>query len=657
MNLSVEQQKIIDHREGALLVIAAAGSGKTRVLTERIKSLLNEPKVRFHVLALTFTNKAAEEMKERLTDVTDIDKRAYIGTIHSFCLEVLEQHGYAIDMPQIPQLFERQEDLMALIMQVYSRPGNEDLMQVYQSRDTRQQQQLISNSLNYISSKKKNLKGVEAFNILDKDIDNESRQRLFDDYNLLLHQQGAMDFDDVIINAYRILAERPKVARLYQRQYKYIAIDEAQDLNFAQYELLKILCGNECNNVLMVGDTKQSLYHFNGSDIKMMKELFVRDFNAQKIELNTNFRSADEIIKAANKVNASSMKVFEQQGLKGQVNIWPCNNEKEEASRVINEVQSILNKSIYKEGEFEEEIKTTDIAILARSRYLLDNVEKYLLESNIPFQIKSSITHGDWDSCLIRIFDLGLRIIAHPSDELHFNVILNELGIKDHIFKRNYTEGLHKLSELESAITQENIKQYKAVLKAWSLASDKRFNLSKAFDHLEEYAKSLKPEASINANEVEEAFSKYGNPEEIPDDAIQEIIADIERYRELWRTYARNTPFDQKNLQHFKIQISLGTILPKKEANGITLSTIHQAKGLEYKVVFLVGLDQGSLPYYKSLKARGAKLREEQNIFYVGITRAKRLLYISYPENRFMPWDMDKPRPQKPSEYLKLLND
>jgi DNA helicase II / ATP-dependent DNA helicase PcrA len=379
MNLSERQIEIVNHKDGALLVTASAGSGKTRVLTERIKRLLEEEEGNFHVLALTFTNKTAKEMKDRLDGVKDIDRRAFIGTIHGFCHEVIEKHGYAIGLNEVPQIFEKNEDKISILIQVFEKKGNEDLQKYYINKTTQEQEKFIYNALSYISSQKKNLKGISRFNELDKDIDNRNIQKMYDEYNNLLRDQNAMDFDEVIISAYRIFAERPSIAKIYRKQYQYISIDEAQDLNFAQYEFLKILCNGEHKNILMVGDSKQSLYHFNGSDKKFMENYFVVDFNAQIKKLDLNYRSSKAVIDVANKINPGSMQGFKTDII-GDFQIQTCLNEEEEAIWITDKIETLLK----------QRIQESEIAILARNRYLFKEIENELQKRNIKFYFKKN---------------------------------------------------------------------------------------------------------------------------------------------------------------------------------------------------------------------------------------------------------------------------
>ena len=641
------QKEIINHKEGALLVMASAGSGKTRVLTERIKMLMNIPNEKFHILALTFTNKAAGELKERLLEVRDIDSRTFIGTFHSFCLDVIQRHGYAIGLKEQPHIFEKIEDRTNLLIQVFEKPENWDLRKHYENKDQREQQLFISNALTYISTKKKHLKGIEKFESLDHDIEKELIQKMYREYNDLLNIQNAMDFDDVLIKAYQIFSDRDSIAKLYRKQYKYIFIDEAQDLNFAQYELLKIICNGEHKNVMMVGDIKQSLYHFNGSDIMYMQEHFVRDFQSKTINLNTNYRSSKAIIEVANKIFSEGMQGYDTQVL-GKFKVFDnCETEKEEAIQVVEEIEKYLLTKKYSEDNYETPISENDIAVLARNRYLLNHIEEEFKSRNIPFYFKKGTDGLSLDSQMMKVFDLGLRVLINPVDILHFTEILTlySIDIDNNVFIN--IKGIEKLKKVLEYISENEKDSYKALIESWTiLEKQQKFNLREAL-------LSIKNDyASENSHTVNEPIEQYGKSIEEENAAIRFDIEEIEKYYNL---YSKNTSSELKSLAHFKTQLSLGLIIPKKEENGVVLSTIHLTKGLEYPIVFIVGMDDGSLPYYKSKNTGGKALLEEKNIFYVAVTRAKRALYLSYPKSRIMPWNPNSPKSMKPSEFLNEL--
>jgi len=642
------QEEIINHKEGALLVMASAGSGKTRVLTERIKELLKNDTEKFHVLALTFTNKAAEELKERLSAVRNIEKRAFVGTFHSFCLEVIRSHGYAINKSVQPHIFEKNEDRTNLLIQVFEKPENWDLRKHYENKNPKEQQLFINNALSYISKKKKQLKGIEKFDFLDGDSEKELIQKMYREYNDLLKLQNAMDFDDVLIYAYQIFSDRTAIAKLYRNQFKYIFIDEAQDLNFAQYELLKIICNGEHNNVMMVGDVKQSLYDFNGSDYIYMKNNFIEDFNAETKNLNTNYRSSKKIIEVANSVFPDTMQESDSV-VTGMFKIFDnCEDEKAEANAIVEEIKKYLKQGKYQEKGFTgDDIAYNDIAILARSRYLLKHVKEKLEQEDLRYYLKKGSDNLILDSQLIKIFDLGLRVLINPLDVLHFSEILEIYSIGKDISNFNNNSGLEKLKSINEYINEEDRVLYSLLIESWTILNNQnKFNLREALVPIK---KLFEIE---NTSFVNEPYEVYENKNLDENTAIR---FDVEEFEKYYSIYARNTPAELKSLTHFKTQLSLGLILPEKEEDGIVLSTIHLAKGLEYEIVFVLGLDDGSLPFYKSKQSGGKALAEEKNIFYVAVTRAKRALYLSYPKSRIMPWNPSYPKITKASEFLSGL--
>ena len=641
------QEEIINYKDGALLVKASPGSGKTTVLTKRIKSLLSNKEAKFHVLALTFTNKAADELKDRLDDVRDIDKRAFVGTFHSFCLDIIQRHGYAIGLKEQPHIFEKNEDRTNLLIQVFEKPENWDLRKHYEKKNTREQQLFIINALAYISKKKKQLKGIEKFDFLDNDKEKDLIQKMYREYNDLLVLQNAMDFDDVLIKAYQIFTERESIAKSYRKQYKYIFIDEAQDLNFAQYELLKVICNGEHKNVMMVGDIKQSLYHFNDSDIAYMETHFVNDFCAEVKFLDTNYRSSKAIIEVANKIFSEGMKGYDTQIL-GKFKIFDtCESETEEAKVVVEEIKKYLISKCYEEGDYRMPLSSKDIAILARNRYLLKHVEAELVKQNILHHFKKGSEDLSFDSQLMKVFDLGLRILINPIDILHFSQILIIYGIEKNNYIPTNAGGLDKLKFIYQHLEGNSKNEYSILIESWVILHEQsKFNLRDA----------IEPIKRVYVNDAKYKLKEPKMTYENQKDECLAIQFDLEELENYYSIYSRSTDSSLKSLSHFKTQLSLGLIIPKTE-EGIVLSTIHLTKGLEFPIVFMIGLDDDSLPYFKSKIAGGKALAEEKNIFYVGVTRAKRVLYLSYPKTRIMPWNPSYPKPMKVSEYLNGLKE
>jgi DNA helicase-2/ATP-dependent DNA helicase PcrA len=626
--LSDAQERVKLHKEEALLVLAGAGSGKTRVLTERIKTLLETGT--YHILALTFTNKAAEEMKSRLEDVADIQDRAFIGTIHSFCLEIINKQGYAIGLKEVPHFFDKEEDRKAILIEVFD--CNIELRNIYLNKDDKERRNFIYEILDYISNKKKNLIEAIPNNIAINGL-------IYYEYQELLKKQNAIDFDDVIFLAYRILADRPSIAKIYRRLYKYISIDEAQDLNFVQYEFIKLLCNGEHKNVLMVGDINQSLFHFNGSDIKYMKDLFRKDFDADIIELKTNYRSSKAVLKIANKIKPNSATI-DPETPEGLFQIESFETDKEEANWVIDKIEELLSKKDdFK--EIEGSITLEKIAILARNKFLFQSIDYELKKRNnegrkLDYFFKKGTDVTDLGSELMILFDLGLSILSNNQDQLHYSKIQSILGFQQ-IKLLNKDNGLENLKNLSVLIgNQENQINYNLLIDAWTLLDKGVNNFSTALNNLEKSIESIYKE------------------KEDADIELDKMFFDIKSFRELWKTYSRNTKVELKTLSHFKTQIALGITYIENNQKGITLGTVHSVKGLEYPIVFIIGLTQGAFPDFRAVQKGGNELESEENAFYVAVTRAERFLYLTYPKNRETQYGM---RSQNVSNFIKQLQE
>lgn len=624
--LSAKQRKIVENTEGSVLVLAGAGSGETRILTERVRYLLENKKGHFRVLALTFTNKAAEEMENRLAGIKDLKKRAFIGTIHKFCLEVIKAQGNVIGIVKLPHIFESEEVRKKIVEELFE---NNIKLKVYleEKKSKREKRDLINRGLNFISQKKRELilPGNEAFYNL-----HEAQQVLYQEYNDLLNSQDAMDFDDILILAYRIFIERPKVAELYSRLYKYVCIDEAQDLNFAQYEIIKIMCLGRHNNILMVGDQNQAIYGFNGADKKFMLEYFRNDFNVRVEELKENYRSSLAVIKAANRLIPGSIDE-ENVKIPGDFDLKAFETEEAEAKWVVEKIKKLLvEKNI--EG-MEGDISLKRIALLARNKYVFKYLDKELEKNRIDFFYKKVYKPSECESDFVKIFDLGTRILTNPLDRIHFSQISELLQIKENTIG-NFNDGLSKLASLKDKIGDKELKQqYHVIIEAWSILSKDENQYTKALEKLEAYTQGI------------------SNDEDISQKAL--ILEDIKELKELWRKFLTQTPTDNRTLQSFKTHVALGITSTAKNQKGVTLGTIHSVKGLEYDIVFLIGMTDGTFPDYRAVKKGPKAIEEEKNNAFVAITRSRRLLYITYPKTKFMPWDNDTPYPQKPSMFLK----
>jgi DNA helicase-2/ATP-dependent DNA helicase PcrA len=619
-HLTPLQEKIVTNDAEAILVLAGAGSGKTHVLTERVRFLLEREK-KSHVLALTFTNKAAEEMETRLDNsIKDIRSKAFIGTIHSFCSKIISRRGHLIGYADMPQIFERDTDRRELIVQAILE--SDSLCRQFQQKNQSEQNQFIQNVLFRIGMYKKNLRDLYGEN------KNNNLFFLLQEYNSLLASQNAIDYDDVIVLAHKILTDHPQIAELYRKQYRYILIDEAQDLNFAQYELIKALCGTEHKRVMMVGDPNQAIYGFNGSDKKYMVESFVNDFEpVKKLSLNENFRSSTAILKAAKCLIDNGSKVKTNCPLNGLFEIKEFWDQKSEAEWIVEQIKYYM-----KHGHHDIIGKITEdrIAVLSRTKYIFPPLEEVLQKNGILYFVKKTSDSSEFESDFIQTFDLGLRLLVNPRDQLHFVQLLNHLNLtEDNIVasKNTFPDKLKILSELiKDKPTKMNFEQLK---KSW-LCIEKNINSFKeALDMLQQF---LEKEAEENRDLI--------------------AIEDIQEYYSLWEGYCKNVSKESRSLPHFRSQIALGIVHNRQSMSGITLGTVHSVKGLGFDIVFLMGMNEGTFPDYRSLNNPNS-LKEEQNNAYVALTRAKRLLFITYPKHKQMSWGDNKV--QYPSRFIESI--
>jgi DNA helicase-2/ATP-dependent DNA helicase PcrA len=610
MQLSKIQEEIVNHDAGALLVEACAGSGKTRVLTERIRRLLTQERGNFSILALTFTNKAAEEMQNRLKDVKGIKDRAFIGTIHSFAMDLISHKKHIIGLKQMPHIFSEIKDRQEILTEAIEK--NVFLFQNYLKKEPKEQTNFVNQKLEIISNIKKSLFHFD--NQAQPIITEYEDYDLFENYNLILQDQNAIDYDDILLYAQRILST-PTVSDLYRRIYKYILIDEAQDLNDSQYQLIKTLCGTTFNNIMMVGDTKQSLYQFNYADIKIMEKYFVQDFGAERIKMKQNFRSAKQIINFANTLNPNSFDgqyaVFE-----GEAKVYNFIDDEQEASWVVQKIKELLAEKenprteIIGQEKFElidGGISLSKIAILARNRYVFTVLKQKLeqdeeLKNN--FFLKESNTKLEFETDLLKLFDLGIVIITNPADNSHFNQLKNLLKITNPVVSKYNKISIERLIELESSISEEFKQPFTILLNVWQKLVKSETLIPQSLDILAEYAKV----------QTDENYRILLNE-------------DIDYYKKIWANYLRKT--NNISLSDFRRNIALGTILETKKEKELTLSTIHAAKGLEFEIVFIIGMTEGTLPDF-----RAKNIEEEKNNAHVAITRAKKILYISYPKKQ-----------------------
>lgn len=606
--LSPKQEEIVIAEDNPIYVKASAGSGKTRVLTERIRYLLGKTKKQ--ILALTFTNKAGEEIRQRLNDVPEIDSRLFIGTFHGFCQHVLENHGSLIGLSKMPHIFEEEADRLELIEQAIEQtPSYRD---DYKKQSKKDQQSFRYRGLDFIANVKRQL---IADNDLYRHSNDDNVILLYQTYQDILRTQNAIDFDDLLLLTYSLFINQPKIAALYRRSFHTICIDEAQDLNNAQYKLLLALANGEHKNIMMVGDPNQSIFHFTGSSPDFMDTKFVQDFSPTIFKLNENYRSSKAILAAANKIRPENENLADTVK-RGRFEIHSLEDDDAEAQWIIDKIKELVDLKHHE--DIEGDICFEKIAILARNKYVFNKLELKLKENNIPCYYKMTPGAVKFESDLMKLFDLALRIKINPQDILHKERLLKNLNID-----------VDKIGDLETIVSTLNPGLEKQLLKIASDLNDDGTNLKNQFEQLK--------------NEI--VFNDENDRKMVIDD-INELLKH-------WANYAKKT--DNKSLHQFKNDMALGKTHLLAQHNGITLSTVHTMKGQEFDIVFLMGMDDETFPDYRAIRNEGIDLIQEENNLYVAFTRAKRFLYVTWPKKRLMPWGDYKNR--KICRFITAFNE
>ena len=599
--LSNIQEQIASFDKGALLVTASAGSGKTRVLTERIKRLVQGTKRK--ILAITFTNKASEEIKERLQEDIDISDRLFVGTFHGFCRYVLEKHGIAIGYNELPQIFSESEDRLKIVeAAIFITPT---LKLKYENMDQKQRDKFRYDALEVISQIKRE---VIQDNELDDVVNNNDVILVYRNYNELMTSLNAIDFDDLLYLTYKLFIENPTIAALYRRNFEYICVDEAQDLNKAQYMVLKSLTGDEHKNVMLVGDPKQAIYGFNGSSSQWMTDQFKKDFKPIEINLFENYRSARNVLEYANKLipNASDTKNLVKAGV---CELHEFNSVEDEATWIFNKIIQLLNTEQIK--DIDEKIGIENIAVLARNKFILFPLEELLKENGLKYYYKNSIKGLNFESNAGKILNLALQIKVNPKDRLHISQLLSLIGIK----------GKVSLDDIFN-VCESNLN--KMVLEVVLKIKEDGSNFKSLINDLKKKVENNDSGLNVNEDEIRIAFFDF-----------TEILKH-------WHNYAKST--NEKNLASFRNAMALGQTFQNEKNQGLVLSTVHTMKGQESEIVFLMGMDDLTFPDYRAVQKGGLEMEQERNNLYVAITRAKRHLYITYPLSRVMPWGDIKPR-------------
>ncbi|ENI4129216.1 ATP-dependent helicase [Vibrio fluvialis] len=613
MNLSNAQRQIVEApMDTAIQVLASAGSGKTRVLTERVRYILKKTK-KDGVIALTFTNKAAEEMSSRLGDIDPDEDRTWIATIHSVAQRILEKYGHTVGLPSELYIYDRDKDRMEVFMQSLREDGIDidEYLAIADSKELKNRERNLQSYMDIFSKiKRELLTELEVSELYP----NNNIWKIYQDYQTALLNSGGIDYDDILVYAHRILLTHDWIAKIYRSQYKHVCIDEAQDLNKAQYEFIRVLCGDVIKSILMVGDPNQMIYGFNGSSKEYLCSGFVHDFTPKKFELKENYRSTKAVIRAANKLRPGSQAEIDY-ALEGGVKISEFASEEAEAEAVVATIKNLLELKVH--DEIEGEISLNNMVVIGRNRFVFGKLEKSLKENSIPYSLRKGERQLEPSTRFGKVLDYAIRVKLNSKDWVDGKKLCQVLSISE---PNGWTNNVL----LDMAAQISPVDEYSVIFE----------KLLTTVDDLDiENPKIPKLVKDFN-NLLTELVENYNG---IPDNKIEDVKLSIEELKEFNGTWTR---FKRKGLGDslvaFRNALALGQLSENSIDEGLTLSTVHTMKGLEKDIVFLIGMCEGVFPDYRARTAK--ELEEERNNAFVAVTRAKRWLYVSYPNQRMMPW-------------------
>lgn len=625
INLSTAQSHIVHAPIGQpMQVLASAGSGKTRVLTERVRYIIENTR-KEGVIALTFTNKAAEEMLARLDDMGGIEERCWIATVHAVAQRILDQYGHAIGLPSELHIYERDQDRKTVFLQSLRENGVDvDAFLNVSDKNTRKnRERTIQNYMDQFSIVKRELLNEEE--VKEKYASGENFWLIFQAYQNALLESGGIDFDDILVYAHRILLEQPWCGQIYRAKYKHICVDEAQDLNKAQYEFIKALCGDKIESVMMVGDPNQMIYGFTGSSYDYLCQQFVKDFNPSKFELKENYRSSKAVIHLANKLKPDSQ-VESEFVRDGKSQIEEQQDEKTEALWICNKINELLQAKC--DSEIEGEISLSNMVVIARNRFVFQTLEKYLEEKQIPYSLKKGERQVEPSSIFGKVLDLAIRLRLNPKDWVDGKKLCAVLKIDI----PDTWGGEDLLQKFSNAARNSNIPFPE--IQADLLMAIQELDLEQ-------------PNIPKLCGDFTTTIGALGsNPSLEADGELERSLQELQDFRGCWTTFKRKGL--GASLSSFHNAMALGQLTEDYNPFGLTLSTVHTMKGLEKDIVFLMGMCEGVFPDYRARTKQ--EINEELNNAFVAVTRSKRWIYITYPRQRKMPWGSTKA--QNPSRFI-----
>lgn len=636
-SLNEAQRQAVLTTEGPVLILAGAGSGKTRVLTHRIAYLIEEKNIfPSNILAFTFTNKASKEMIERVERlIGPVSGGMWMGTFHSIAVKLLRRDADIIGYGKDFVIYDS-DDQMTVIRQSLKRNDIDD---------KRVPARAISAA---ISSAKNEMMSPDEYDKTAKDYISKAIAKVYRDYEETLKRNNAMDFDDLLSNVIEMLQKSPELRAYYQKKFQYIHVDEYQDTNKVQYKLIRLLAGQH-NNVCVVGDIDQSIYGWRGADIRNIRD-FEKDYQgASFIKLEQNYRSTQVILDAANGVIANNSDRREKSlwTLKTQgetIKYYRAASEYDEARFVASEIERLYN---------EGKRNYSDFAVLYRTNAQSRAIEEGLLKFGISYNIVGGFKF--YERLEIKNIMAYLRLVQNPRDEIAFSRMINvpKRGIGEKSIANILDLGRERgLNTLEAAMT----------------AVDEKLVTAKVAEGVRTFISGLMPyiqgKYDMKVSEIIGTIGEsMGYVQELKAENTIEATTRLENIKELL-TVAQQ--FEERaedpSLEAFLSEVSLMSDIDNVEesTDKVTLMTLHSAKGLEYPVVFLTGLEEQIFPTSRAIDGDG-DLEEERRLAYVGITRAEEILYMTNAFGRMLYGRTSNNAPSRfihevPAELLESLN-
>ena len=609
--LNNKQLEAVTATEGPCLVIAGAGSGKTKVLTHKIAYLIQEKNVKpWSILAITFTNKAAREMKERIEKlVGDAINDMWVGTFHSICVRILRRCIDKIGYDSSFVIFDT-SDQKTLIKQCIKEINLDDKMFTDKS------------VLSEISNAKNEMLEPDTYAIrANGDFRKERIAEVYKLYQARLKANNAVDFDDIINLTIEVLMENSETLEYYSNKFRYVLVDEYQDTNKAQFTLVTLLA-SKYGNITVVGDNDQGIYSFRGADIANILN-FEKDFPGTKIvKLEQNYRCTGNILNAANAVIKNNetkydKKLWTENEVGAKPTVYVGKDEYDEASYIVSQINSLKREEYYHYSDF---------TVLYRMNTQSRAIEDILRREDIPYKIVGGLKF--YERKEIKDIIAYLRLVYNHTDNLSLIRVINEP-------KRGI--GKNSLEQIEEIGNKNGISMFEVIKRANEFGLNRVFANSKEFvETIEEF--SVKKENMTISELVKNILNKTGYKKALELENTIEAENRIENLEEfLTVTMEFEEEYADNSLAEFLESITLSSDIDEMEESeeSVTLMTLHSAKGLEFPAVFLVGMEEGIFPSYRSI-GEPKELEEERRLCYVGITRAKNYLYLTCAKQRTM---------------------